>query len=276
MVIAATAVDNKAQVAFSLYRGRGPRCPRGEANDRARRATRRPANGAGDVVAESGARRWAVVARSLGEQRTREGTFDAILGWALATHPGADEASLSLVGRRRRVTTVAASGDLARRSDQAQYDSGEGPCLEAIRQHRTVRVDDLGSTDAWPRFAPRAYNLGVRSMLSFHLFVDRQTLGALNLHAVVPRSFTDVDEEDGEVLAAHAAVAWDHATQERHLRDSVETRGLVGQAQGILMARYKITADDAFDLLRRASQKHNLKITDIARGVIHTGDLIDE
>ena len=227
-------------------------------------------------MTDSDANRWAVVVRSLGEQRTREGTFDAILGWALATHRGADEASLSLVGPRRRVTTVAATGDLATRSDQAQYATREGPCLDAIRGHRTVRVDDLATTEDWPRFAPRAYELGVRSMLSFHVFVDHQTLGALNLHAVAPASFTDADEEDGEVLAAHAAVAWDHANQARGLQESVEVRGLVGQAQGILMARHKLTPDEAFDLLRRASQKYNLKITDIAQGVIHTGDLIVE
>ena len=108
-------------------------------------------------------------------------------------------------------------------------------------------------------------------MLSFRLFTDDDATGALNLYATSPAAFGDEAVQVGHVLAAHAAVALDHAQEVEGLERSVASRDMIGQAKGILIERYKITGDEAFDLLCRASQALNAKLREIAETVVETG-----
>lgn len=110
-------------------------------------------------------------------------------------------------------------------------------------------------------------------MLSFQLYVDGDNLGALNLYAYEPDAFTDDSEHVGLLFAAHAAVAFAGAQKQDHLLRAMTTRGVIGQAMGILMERYQLTGDKAFQLLVRVSQHHNRKLTDIAEELIRTGEL---
>jgi GAF domain-containing protein len=141
------------------------------------------------------------------------------------------------VRRRREVETPAATDPLVNDVDQAQYETGQGPCLDAIHEQRIVRAPVLATDRRWPRFAERATAIGVRSMLSFRLYVLDGNLGALNLYALTPNAFDDESEHVGALFAAHAAIAMASAQREQNLVQAVSVRDLIGQAKGILMER---------------------------------------
>lgn len=121
---------------------------------------------------------------------------------------------------------------MVRRLDQAQAELGQGPWLDALREHESVRVDDLSSDERWPQFAARARGEGIGSVHSFRLFVEPDAVGALTLYARATHAFSDDDQPLGETFAAHAAIAFAHAREEAGLRAAVETREVIGQAQG--------------------------------------------
>ena len=183
-------------------------------------------------------------------------------------------ASVSLVHNRRQVETSASSDDRATRADALQYELEEGPCLDAISEQETFRIGDMTTDQRYPGWARRvAEETGIRSSLSFQLYVADDSLGALNLYSAHPDAFSREDWAEGQVFAAQAAVALQAAQTEEHLRAAMTTRTVIGQAQGILMERYKITSDQAFQLLSRLSQQTNTKLHEIARRLIETGEL---
>ncbi len=199
-----------------------------------------------------------------------------IVSAVVATVPGAEEASISLAQRGRRVVTAAATGDLPRRFDGLQEETRQGPCMDAMYEHETIRVDDLASDRRWPELARRAGEVGAASMLCIQLFVAGDDLGALNLLARRAGAFTDESERVGLLFASHAAVALAQAQKVNHLGTALASRDLIGQAKGVLMERYKITADQAFALLARASQATNRKLNEVAEHLTHTGVLSTE
>ena len=212
-------------------------------------------------------------ARDVQRQDDRSAVLDTVVACALRTVPGAQEGSITLVMGRRRVVSQAASSPLPERVDALQEEVGQGPCLETAFEQHTVLVPDLATDPRWPRFSARATELGVRSMLSFQLYVEGDNLGALNLFS---RSVDGFDERSvlvGELFAAHAAVAYSAAQRESVLERALASRGLVGQAQGILMERGRLTADQAFTELQRASQDGNVKLAEVARRLVETGAL---
>jgi GAF domain-containing protein len=162
---------------------------------------------------------------------------------------------------------------LPRAVDKAQYDTGEGPCLDALYECRTVRLPDLDAEPRWPKFAAQAREVGLASMLAMQLYVHDEDLGALNLHSTHRDAFGDESEQIGLLFAAHAAVALAGAQNEEHLYTALSHRDVIGQAKGILMERYKIDAQDAFRLLVVASQNTNIKLYDVAEYLVRTGAL---
>lgn len=134
----------------------------------------------------------------------------------------------------------------------------------AWRQH-TVRVDDLATDNRWPLYRRDALQATpIRSILSFRLFTSDETIGALNLFAERPHAFDEQAEEIGYVLATHAALAWDTVRRECQFRSALASRDLIGQAKGILMARFNIDAIQAFELLKHVSKESNTRLVDIA------------
>lgn len=167
-----------------------------------------------------------------------------------------------------------------------QYTTGQGPCLDAIAHGESVYADDLLTDPRWPSFGPMAADAGMRSLLSFCLFGEA-TLGALNLYAPLPRAFGATDRATGLIFATHAGVALaaagelEDATEAlavetnrlANLHGALASRQVIGRAEGILMQRELISADQAFDLLRRASQHLNTKLQEVAQYVVDTGDV---
>lgn len=234
----------------------------------------------GEVGRERGAEvdhlalRLGDLARYLQEQDTVEDTLQGIVDTAVQTVPGAEHAGLSVVEEHKAMSTVAFSDDLVCRVDKAQVDFEQGPCVDALYEERVVRVLDTTRERRWPRFAAHAAELGVRSMLSFQLYVTGDGLGALNLYAERADAFTEESEQVGWLFATHAAVAMADAQKLAHLTRAVSTRDLIGQAKGILMERHKITGDRAFALLVRASQHSNTRLVEVAEHLVRSGSLV--
>jgi GAF domain-containing protein len=182
-------------------------------------------------------------------------------------------ASVSLVRNRRRVETEASSDERATRADQLQYELKQGPCLDAIWERETFQIDDLTTDERYPEWSRRVVaDTGIRSSLSFQLFTSGDSLGALNLYSPEVAGFNEEDRVEGLMFAAHAAVALKSAQTEEQLRSAITTRTLIGQAQGILMERYKIPPDRAFEVLRRVSHHVHVKLRDVALHLVETGE----
>lgn len=225
----------------------------------------------GEPSMEELARSLAEVARELLAQGTVQQTMERITDLAVATVPGCESAGLLLLRGGGRVETRAATSDVVLASDQAQIELAEGPCFDALWENETYRSDDMADEPRWPRFAPRARELGIGSMLGYQLFTAEDTLGALNMYSGGSRGFDDRSESVGWVFAAHAAVALAAEQYGAQLREAVGTRQGIGEAVGILMERYRLTEEAAFDALRRASQENNMKLREVARRVTETG-----
>ena len=212
-------------------------------------------------------------ARDLEQEDDPDTMLTAIVAAAVATIPGAEEGSISVVAGRRRVTSQAPTGELPVQVDAIQEEVQQGPCLDAVYQQHTVRVRDLAIERRWPLFARRASATGAASMLALQLYVDGDNLGALNLYARTPDAFTDESEQVGLLFAAHAAIALAGARKVAQLATAVVSRDLIGQAKGILMERYKITGERAFLVLTRVSQTSNRKLHEVAVELVDQGTI---
>jgi transcriptional regulator with GAF, ATPase, and Fis domain len=211
-----------------------------------------------------GAEVFADVARTLIGEPDVQHTLQRIVDMAVETIEGCDHAGISFL-KGRKVSTPAASDEVPVLVDAIQYETGEGPCLSAIQDHDVFETGDLAHEKRWPLFAARAQReTGVTSMLSFRLFVAADTLGALNLYAKGPDAFDERSRTFGLVFAAHAAMGLSTAIHEEQMDEALASRDLIGQAKGILMAREGVDADAAFDMLKRASQRLNRKLRDVA------------
>ena len=179
-----------------------------------------------------------------------------------------ESAGIELV-EKKVIRPVAASSGIARNISRVQNEVGEGPCLSAIADHETYRTDDLEQDDRWPRFAARAFQeTNVRSILGFRLFAEEDTMGALNLYSSRPNAFDDEAVVIGSILAAHAAIAMSWARERAYLQRAIENRDVIGEAKGLLMAHKSVGSDAAFELLRRASQRLNVKVHQVAERVV--------
>lgn len=207
-------------------------------------------------------------------EETVDGLLETIVTLATKVVAGIDGASVSLVMRDgRHLETTDASSASVRAIDESQYETGEGPSVEAIRCSREVNV--AIPARRWPRFSREAAEGGIRSVFSLPLRVQGRTTGALNLYSTGSGGLEVPAQEAARVLAGQAAVVLANAATlksaelaNRHLREALATRDVIGQAKGILMERQGIDAERAFDVMRRASQRSDRKLRDIAAEVV--------
>jgi hypothetical protein len=205
--------------------------------------------------------------------------YDAVASVAARRVDGASAASVTVL-RQGRFRTVAASAKRAQQADQLQYALGSGPCVDAILERTLYDPGDLRHDTRWPQYGARASKeLGWNSMLSYRLSTEvtgQDVLAGLNIYSEQPHAFDQRALEVGMLLATHAAaVVAAQLNQERadQLQRALETSRRIGVAIGVLMAHHKLTQQQAFDLLRIASQNTNRKIRDIAEEVALTGTL---
>jgi hypothetical protein len=229
--------------------------------------------------------RLAMVFADIAEQLYGADSFDEVLlriaEAAVSTIAGCRMATVTLC-ERSGYRTAASTDPAATAVDQAQYQSHEGPCLDAV--DAPIVYAQSFPDERWPTLASRPTESGVQSALSYRLTAASSGTadsagGSLNSYGVIPDAFSDAAQEIGLILAAHASVAAravdERSTLERLGRDLQQvllSRDVIGQAKGILMERLDITPEDAFDLLRRSSQNLNVKLRDVARGLAETGE----
>lgn len=215
-------------------------------------------------------------ARSLFSAGSAADTLQAVVDLAVETIDGCDFASVFVLAGDE-VTIPAGTDPVVAEVDVAQHRVGEGPGLDAITLGGTIYAEDLTYDERWARFGPEAATAGVRSALAICLLDEGTRGAALTLYARYPRAFGVLDRAKGVILAAMAGLALTAAeAHDDDVRDSFEavlsTREMIGQAQGILMERERISAEQAFDILRRASQHLNTKIRDVAQALVDTGE----
>jgi GAF domain-containing protein len=221
----------------------------------------------------------------LGRLSLRELSMDGLLQTVAdltkTVMPGNPEASVCLLVKGHP-TTMVSTGELATDLDETQYERGHGPCLHAARTGEVTEIPDTRAEDRWPDYTPRAVEHGNLSSLSVPLAIDpdEQVTGALNIYARRPDAFDEASRSVATRFAPYAAVAAGNLYAYQSARDmaenlqaALESRAVIDQAKGILMERYKLTPDAAFQLLARASMTTNRKLRDIADHLVRTGEL---
>lgn len=211
----------------------------------------------------------------------RDTAADTIVALALSTIDNCDEAGLC---GDSGLTLDASPSAMILQLEALQKKAGHGPCTEALAGLDAVYVPDLLDDDhRWPVFSPEASRLGMRSALAYRLSVQGETLGALQLYAHLPAAFSANDRAQGLLFAIYAGLAFAQAKAQEaeeskieNLQSALASREIIGQAQGILMQREKITADQAFQLLRRSSQHLNRKLRIVAQDVVDSGQMTTE
>jgi GAF domain-containing protein len=189
--------------------------------------------------------------------------------------PGAESTSITLI-RGDAPFTAAHSGDMALAADELQYERGYGPCMDAARGGVVLRADDMATETRWPDYAPKVVQFGVHSSLSVPLPYQGSAIGALNVYSSRVSAFASEEAlgaglEVAEAVAVAVVNADAHAQmveQAHNMRLAMESRAVIEQAKGVLMAQRRVDAERAFDLLRDASQRYNRKLRDIAAGIV--------
>lgn len=206
--------------------------------------------------------------RAMHNLHTYEETLDAVVGTARLAVPGFDHVSISAARRDGAVETVAGTDQLVWQLDEVQYSLGEGPCLESLRSGPVVVVENVDHERRWPRYVPHAVEAGVRSQLGVRLSHETEVLGGLNLYSTEKSSVDERTRRIAELFAAHAVIALVRARNEEQLNQALGSRKIIGQATGIVMERYQISEERAFQFLVRASQTSNLKLRTIAEEIV--------
>ena len=211
------------------------------------------------------------IALELDAELTISSTAELIAEYACLT-TAADECDIVYGTSRRAWTTSAATSPRVAAIHKLQVTLNEGPCVDAIRKEPTYTCDNAANDARWPVWGPAVAELGIRSALSIRLESRSRNLGALNLYAEPVGAFGPQDIAIAKNFARHASIALASAFTESGLHLAIDARTFIGQAQGILMGRYGIGAEQAFEYLRRRSQQEQVKLTEIAHGVIDEQD----
>jgi GAF domain-containing protein len=184
-----------------------------------------------------------------------------------------DHAGITINQKRGPVTRVS-SDDVVTRANELQYELGEGPCLDVLRDQETLVSPDLTQERRWPLWSQRAHqDLGVGSMMSLLIYTDEHSYGALSMYAKGGIRFDVDDLAVGQALAGQISVIMSAEREIDQLESALHDRVVIGQAQGILMERLGISAAQAFDFLRRTSMESNRKLVFVAREIAETGKL---
>jgi GAF domain-containing protein len=211
-------------------------------------------------------------ALELSQTTTVDQTAAQIVAFAMETL-GTQFAGITMLRGRGRFETVGPSAPVVTQADALQYRLSEGPCVDVSTSAHRITSEDLAADLRWPRWGPGAVDLGFRSVLSAELHAGGRRIGALNLYGSHIRQFSDRDADTATLFAQHSAAALAHVSLQEGLRDALDTRTVIGQAQGILMERFDVKADRAFSILRRYSQHHNVKLAAVAHTLVTTSML---
>jgi GAF domain-containing protein len=210
---------------------------------------------------------------------TLEQTLRRVCELATQAVPAADFVGITMLVEGRHRTAVF-TDEIAPEVDQTQYDTGDGPCLQAFHDQQVHRIESTHDDGPWRAFRAAAAAHGIGSALSLPLTVDKTSVGAMNFYSHQEHGFTDADLDRGFPFAAQAAIVlanaqayWDARTLTERLGEAMRSRAVIEQAKGMLMAAQRCSEDAAFELLVAASQRENTKLRDIASRMV--ADAVD-
>jgi hypothetical protein len=209
------------------------------------------------------------VALSLRFPMNVEETLQGITAAVVAATPSIDHASISITTRNGKIETLAPTDHVALRSDELQYELGEGPCVAAVLNELVVQVDDVSTDPRWPAYGPRAASeIGIGSQLAFQFVAEGHLRGGFNLYSDRPHSIGVEDRGLAMMFANIAAAALGWSRQDANMNKALESRNTIGQAIGIVIERYRLDPDQAFAFLVRTSQASNIKLHQVAAGIV--------
>lgn len=199
---------------------------------------------------------------------------DQILRQALQAF-ACDGASLLGYSREGRVELLVSSDAGTRRADQLQLGLDEGAAVSAREQDEVALSGNVRGDRRWPRWGSAVAGMGWQSVLSAPLATSGRDLGVLNLYAYRTAAFDATHAYAARIFAQHAATVLAHAEEADELQEAVISRHRIGLAQTLLMEQRGLDAHDAFELLRRTSERHGVKLRLVAEHVVATGRLIE-
>jgi GAF domain-containing protein len=211
---------------------------------------------------------------SLADIHLSDQTLDSVLGHigrlALETMPGWDAVATTLI-EGDKVTTYGITDERLNDLDQAQYNSGRGPCLDSFKSGSFQYYDGISDHPMWTKFAAAAADQGIYSVASFPLRLEGEMFGALNFYSEERDALRPGQREEAMLFAAQASVTLsnlrayaDKVTEVEQLEFGLETRTVIGQATGLLMAQEGLSSEEAFQKLAKVSQAANIKLREIA------------
>ncbi|GAA4857022.1 hypothetical protein GCM10023201_59460 [Actinomycetospora corticicola] len=149
-----------------------------------------------------------------------------------------------------------------------------GPATAALAEG-VVHVPDLRHDRRWPGLAADAERVGAVSLLAVRLTVAGQDRGrdrgphvAAVFHAPRPHAFGVTAVTAGRLFARQAAILLLGSRRAAGLLRALDSRDVIGQAKGVLVARDGISPDEAFARLTEASQSTNVKLRDVAAWLV--------
>jgi anti-anti-sigma factor len=195
---------------------------------------------------------------------------------------GADGVSVSL-RRRGKLRTVAATDQTISTMDATQYDTGEGPCVDASTHGHRLHAASLGEETRWPSFTPRARALGIQAILSSPLLVQNRAVGALNIYSRTPAAFTEADQQLAATFALETSTILHEAetdVTDDHLSirflGALRAREVIAQAQGVLMERGGLAEHAANSTLRRLSLENGRPLQERAEHIVDSARRPDQ
>ncbi|HEX3327565.1 MAG TPA: GAF and ANTAR domain-containing protein [Actinomycetota bacterium] len=219
------------------------------------------------------------LSRLVTAKETVESTVGRIAELSVLAIDAADACGISLV-TGKRIHTVAVTSDIGNTIDALQIETGEGPCMSSIKEQATFYIPDMSQDETWPVFSSLAAQAtGISSLLGYVLQVGEGALGAMNVMSFQVDAFDAEAIAAGALFAAQAGVALSNALTHRQSEEKVEqleegirTRQVIGEAVGIVMATRQVNADEAFEILKTISQHTNVKLKEVAAGLVERVD----
>jgi anti-anti-sigma factor len=203
-----------------------------------------------------------------------DGALRLVVALAQATVGGADGVSISL-RRHGTLATVAASDQTILDMDAGQYETAEGPCVDASVQGQRFYADLLDTETRWPAFTPKALALGIGSILSSPLAANNTPVGALNIYSRTSSAFAVRDQDLASLFAREASVILSDARVDvgdqefdDRMGQALRTRELISQAQGVIMQRDGIGKDLAYGRLRRTALEGGRLLRERAQEIV--------
>jgi anti-anti-sigma factor len=189
---------------------------------------------------------------------------------AVAEVTGAEAAALT-VNNAGHAMCVASSDSLSESVGALEVQLGEGPSVDSLRTGRRHFSHTLVSERRWPQLVNRALYSGIASVLAEPLPAHGTTFGVLTLYSSHENAFDECSflqaasvASRGGVVIANSNLYWQATELADQLKEALESRAVIDQAKGVLIAREGISPEEAFSMLLKASQSGNIKVRDIA------------